>query len=124
MVKPTASTQTAAAFILRVYGIACVSWGLTALSLTLTMKLGTHGVANWTRLWPEFTLSVLLGISVFLLFRWLVLAFSILSAGFGIFYIGWTIMAIPFPAWLFNLLFAVLLIIPAFLTHRAWHCLR
>lgn len=124
MLKPTASMQTAAALILRLYGIACVGWGLIALWLALTIKPGTHGVADWTRLWPEFTLSVLLGVSVFLLRRWLVLAFSLLSAGGGILYIGWTITAVPFPAELLNLLFAFLLIIPAFLTNRAWHSLR
>lgn len=123
MVKPTASTQTAAAFMLRLYGVACVAWGSVGLWLAVTIKPGTHGVVDWTRLWQEFTLSVLLGTSVFLLLRWLVLAFSLLSAGFGIFYIGWSIMAVPFPGELFNLLFAILLIIPAFLTSHAWHSL-
>lgn len=122
MEEPTAFTQIAAAFILRIYGIACVSWGLIA--LWLTIKLGTHGAANWTRLWPEFALSVVLGISVFLLFRWLVLTFTILSTGVGIFYIGFTLMADPFPPGLFNLLIPILLIIPALLTHHAWHSLR
>lgn len=124
MLKPTAPTQTAATFILRLYGIACVGSGSFGIWLALTIKPGTHGVVDWSRLWPEVTLSVLLGISVFLLLRWLVLAFSLLSAGFGIFYTGLTIMAVPFPAELFNLLFAALLIIPVFLTPYAWNSLR
>jgi hypothetical protein len=123
-VKPTASRQTAAALILRLYGIACAGWGLIALWRALAITPDPHGVADWTRLWPEFTLPVLLGISVFLLLRWLVLAFSLLSAGIGIFYIGLTLMVVPFPEELFHLLFAILLIIPAFLTSRAWHSLR
>jgi len=121
MLKPTASsTQTAAAFILRLYGIVCAAWGSVGLWLALTIKGDAHGLVDWTRLWPDFTLSVLLGISVFLLLRWLVLAFAILSVGIGIFYIGFTLMAVPFPALLFHLLFAILLIIPVFLTRCAW----
>ncbi len=124
MVKATTSTETAAAFILRLYGIGCLALGLIALWFALTIKAGTQGVVDWTRLWPELTLIVMLGFSVFLLLRWLVVAFSILSASCGIFYIGWTMVVVPFPSGLFNLLFAILLIIPAFLTHCAWHSLR
>jgi hypothetical protein len=116
--------QPGAAFILRLYGVACAGWGLIALWRALAVTSDPGGVAHWIRLWPEFALCALLGVSVILLLRWFVLAFSILSAGIGIFYVGLTLMTDPFPAELFHLLFAILLIIPAFLTSRAWRSLR
>lgn len=122
MLKPAPPTQTAAVFMLRIYGLACLAWGLVGLAVTI--QPGTNRVVDLTRLWQEFALCVLLGTSVFLLLRWLVLAFSLLSAGVGIFCIGWSMMLVPFPAGLFNLLFAILLIIPVFLTSHAWPCLR
>ncbi len=124
MTSTVNSGVTSAAFILRLYGIACVGAGSFGLWLALTMEPGTHGVVDWSRLWPEATLSVLLGITVFLLLRWFVLAFSLVCAGVSICYIGFTLMAVSFPAGWFNLLFATLLIIPAFLTSYAWHSLR
>lgn len=123
MIEQRAS-QNPAALALRFYGLALVGWGLVALFLAFTLKPGIHGVADWTRPWPEFTISVLLGVAVFLLFRWLVVVFAIASSGFGIFYIISSMRVVPFPWELFNIAFALMMILPAFLTHRAWRSLR
>jgi hypothetical protein len=66
----------------------------------------------------------LLGIAVFLLLRWLVLAFALASFGFGLFFIIATMRVVPFPWELFNIAFGILMILPLFLTYRAWAFLR
>lgn len=122
--KPAASSGSAATGFLRLYGIACVGWAVIGLWLDFTIKPGTRGIADWTRGWPELMLLVFLGITVFLLLRWFVLLFSILSTGFGAFFAFASVTRVPFPAEFLNLLCALLMILPAFLTYRAWQSLR
>jgi hypothetical protein len=124
MVAPSTSSNSAASVFLRFYGIACVGIGLGSLWLAFAVKPGTHGIADWTRPWPEFTIFVLLGVAVFLLLRWLTLAFTILSCAFGLFYTFGSLARVPFPFELFNIFFALLAILPCYLTYRAWRFLR
>jgi hypothetical protein len=115
---------SASSIVLRVYGVVLVLWALAGLFFAFNLKPGLHGVADWTRPWPFFTILVLLGIAVFLLLRWLVVIFAALSTGFGIFYMISSLKVVPFPWELFNIVFALLMILPAFLTFRAWSSLR
>jgi hypothetical protein len=115
---------SASAVILRLYGIGLSCWGLAGLFFAFTMKPGVHGVGDWTRPWPMFIICVLLGIAVFLLLRWLVVAFAVASSGFGVFYIISSVKVVPFPWELLNIAFAILMILPAFLTYRSWSSLR
>jgi hypothetical protein len=123
MVTP-ATSSSSAAVLLRFYGIACVSIGLVFLWLAFGIKPGTRGIADWTRPWPEFAILVLLGIAVFLLLRWLTLLFTLLSCGFGLFYLFGSLTRVPFPWELFNIFFALLTLLPGYLTYRAWRFLR
>jgi hypothetical protein len=124
MVKLGPFAETAARFALRLYGFACVAFGLLSLWLVFTIEPGSRGIADWTRNWPQYVLLIILGVTVYLLLRWLVLIFAILSAGFGIFLIGGSITKVPFPWELANLFLALLLIVPAFLTWLTWRSLR
>jgi hypothetical protein len=113
-----------ATLFVRLYGIASVGFGFIALWLALTIKPGTHGIAAWTRTWPEDIIFVVLGIAVFLLLRWATVAFAVLSFGFGAFMFVATLRVVPFPWELLNLFFACLAMLPAYLTYRAWPRLR
>jgi hypothetical protein len=115
---------SASSVILRVYGVVLVCWALAGLFFAFNLKPGLHGVADWTRPWPFFTICVLLGIAVFLLLRWLVVIFAAASGGFGIYYIFGSLKVVPFPWELFNIVFGLLMILPAFLAFRAWSSLR
>ena len=110
--------------LLRFYGLGAVFIGLVSLWIFLGVKPGWRGIADPSASWPQFTAMILLGVCVFLLFRWLVLFFTIISSGFGVFYLFASLRAVPFPWELFNIFFAILYILPAYLTYRAWRFLR
>jgi hypothetical protein len=124
MEKLSVPAEIAARFALRLYGIVCVGYGFVSLWLAFTIEPGSHGIADWTRPWPQYVLFIMLGVTVFLLLRWLVLIFAILSSALGIVLICGSITKVPFPYELANLFFALFFIVPAFLTFRTWHSLR
>jgi hypothetical protein len=118
------SSSNSAALLLRFYGLASVAIGLVSLLIFLGVKPGWQGISDPSASWPPFVGMVLLGICVFLLFRWLVLLFTILLSGFGVFYLFASLRQVPFPWELINIFVALLYILPAYLTYRAWPHLR
>ena len=121
MKEPTTHTSLCvAAFILRFYGIICAGFGLAGLKMCFTLKPGYHGVADWFQGWPNFTIFVLLGIGVFLLLRWLVFSYVVISASFGVYCIYGSLRTVPFPWEIANLIIAAFFMLPAFLIYHAW----
>jgi hypothetical protein len=124
MMVASSKSSNSAALLLRFYGLAAVGIGLVSLWICLGLKPGWRGISDPSSRWPSFVGMVLLGICVFLLFRWLVLLFTILLSGFGVFFLFASLRAVPFPWELINIFFALLYILPAYLTYRAWPRLR
>jgi len=110
--------------LLRAYGGLAALFSIASLWLAFTIQPGTHDIADWSRGWPVNVVFALLGTAAFLQLRWFTLLFAIASSAFGLFMLLVTLSRVPFPwAW-FNVFFALLAIVPAFLTYCAWSRLR
>ena len=109
---------------LRMCGGFCTLGGIGIATTFFNIPPGTHGVANWSVVGYVGVSIAILGIAVACLYRWAAVLFSALLTAFAGFMLIAMFRGLPFSAALSSAFFAVILLLPVYLTYRSWGELR